>query len=430
MADEDLASRLQKASLKPEKPATKISSNRYCQGCFGAQHNLKCLWKTSVNLSSEEFWKKFKDNEPDLRHEWNNKFAINLSIKFPPDSSSSPPPTLEQEPMCDYCVSIEWPRKNCGAKSSLKIFSMLITNTELAKHSLDIGRDNIATRIRESAVNGHSNLLWGCTPEAQDRKLDRRAQCLLREYKLLEILRNAWGEDFEGRFQVRLTQSFLNYHDLDNACVAVLGKIDVLQVLCDEHAGDAGGEKERHADAVDELIAVPLASLYEASSVLVNTMTSMLKLVSQQPQSELHDTLQRSIVHRIQRGFFRVPNEERVYDFFNPELIQAAGNDVGILIGHQYDGWRNKWQFCVGGGKRNLGETPLECAIRECNEEFSMSISSPMILDNPNNPMDDSEWLVVRHEQPTPSRLSVFILLHPQSSNEVMKVWENAAKGL
>jgi hypothetical protein len=140
-------------------------------------------------------------------------------------------------------------------------------------------------------------------------------------------------------------------------------------------------------DLANAVVALPLRTLLHSTSH-EEIIEEIKALISVYPEFEVNTAGQKfELGHHIASSLINCPPDWRNPDFFSPEELRYIPwhetdshipiDSISVLVAAWM--YPDCVQFDVTGGKRDLGETSLECAIRETFEETGIDLNNPNI---------------------------------------------------
>jgi hypothetical protein len=189
------------------------------------------------------------------------------------------------------------------------------------------------------------------------------AKALLREQQFAQMV-EANGIKLEN---IRLSKGFVDSHDMDTSAVVVVGSQVDLTALCVEY------------NSVRPDFPVISASDGDKASALVYLSFETLDLMKSLSQTEAVRIFEKCCRDSEHIEQFSIPDKDWTVSATLRFLINSAailerrrelGEGVIVGISHYADGLVGK----PLGGKRTVGETPVQCAMREAHEEGGLVI--------------------------------------------------------
>eukprot|EP00981_Chlorochromonas_danica_P006638 scaffold1446_cov175-Ochromonas_danica.AAC.16 len=308
--------------------------------------------------------------------------------------------------------------------------------------------DNIA-RVQKDALYGEQSLLEG---KSADERFAQQASMLQLETSLQHLLNTHLP-----RHTLRIVGGVEERHGFRNSLICLVDRMQDLRGWVESYKGleDATAlsivpplnrrrkPEEQKSSAEDEdrvhaLLAVPLEKMASLSyDDFVTYLRDSLKergwLLREKVHVHFH--IQYVLWPGINRLWRKLsvasasqsptdenlsaatplPSHSSVDGNLSTENMESAGNrDSGLdFLGDlarapisENDGVGIVFSVCVGrsrvildlpGGKRMLGETSLECAIRETKEEIGLDLYGAHINGQPPSPSSEWNWSIVQH---------------------------------
>ena len=233
----------------------------------------------------------------------------------------------------------------------------------------------IRERLNKSSVNGHSSNFWGLDIESCARAYTRREAGLIKEIYLKDIFTRKSEMFREGKVHIRCTKGFIDAHDSDTSSIVFIGNIDVLTEYVKnlptpqlDMVGDAANKVE--ILALNELLSD------DPTRTICEVMSSKLECLATDCEIHFHLENLINIVIDGRRERVGLP----VSDVSDLERLFTLDN-LGILVAvTTYPDKPGKRILGITGGKKDIGETPLECAVREAKEEVGIDLSQTLVV--------------------------------------------------
>ena len=227
--------------------------------------------------------------------------------------------------------------------------------------------DDLKVRLQLSLVNGLSERL---SSEAQqefkefnrddfDRRIKALSNNLLTELKLVARLKK-FDKVRRGVILFQLSQGFSDRHDMNTAAGFLTGDKMNLEEIASRYECQVNGA----VDKASAMMAVPLSVLHSDARCAKQSLISLFK-----GNKDAFDKVR--------------PKENSKYElYFHAQQFRSVpkvslpntfNEETAVLI--TITKWTDAITFSVPGGKRDLGETPWECLVREAKEECDVDLS-------------------------------------------------------
>jgi hypothetical protein len=255
---------------------------------------------------------------------------------------------------------VRYDRNNGRAKSRRVPQSYAIVPVLLQVDEDDAGTvASLQRLVKASFLNGNSS-------RAGSYKASVLAAALLREQKFAQIVE----ENGVNLANFRLSQGFLDSHDMDTSAVVVVGSEDDLTALCEEYNSvrpDFPVISDTEGDTASALLFLSFDTIE-----LMRSSPDEVDAIFEECLRDFEHINQCSVADKNCSVSFNM--NHLINDAAITEKRSQLGDGVIVGISHYVDGLVGK----PLGGKRDLGETPLQCALRQTQEEGDLSIA-----DNP-----------------------------------------------
>lgn len=262
--------------------------------------------------------------------------------------------------------------------------------------------DILRRKVEMNVVHGH------CTVTSPVEDL---TTALLREYQLKWYLRQKGhklvdivdvpnepfqvdqasikGPDITIRFQKQL----VDFHNMDNSAMFLFGETSAMQAMARKLTSQLVEKQRNGTDLASAVIALPLLSVLKKDDELLADLKSIAaqdaivnglltdKFDSNKFKIDSH--LKLNLMPGIQAdGSWTkedfLPQDQKFMPWKNTQGWLLPMEEVSVLIAIW--NYPDVATFGVTGGKRSLGETSLDCAIRENHEEILLDMQYAHVL--------------------------------------------------
>ena len=276
----------------------------------------------------------------------------------------------------------------------------LVLNTEDFVTNIQDGElmllyERCCARILHSSVNLHSKNFWGCSPEDVTAKLEKRVCSLMKEELMLKHLTKT-SMAFFDTYEIRPHKGLVDNHDMDHSCALLIGEVDSLKRYIIETRASRS-ESEAHS------LHVVLFKNFAVESI--EELTERLNRESNTQNGKLEKHLLNMHAAKM-LDFSDVPETDLPFLHLGRPNVKSntfelESQNLGFIV------CANVWpdgivEFDLPGGKRNIGETPLECVIRETSEESGIDIRCCSRVDGQmwtTSEPSDVNWVCILHTQ-------------------------------
>lgn len=305
-------------------------------------------------------------------------------------------------------------------------------------------------RVYLNWVNIHTDRLWNITNDRRNQTVETLLAAIYREFLLINYLpyfRNegtfafnlaqletlpsasastpTWSPEHK---KIRLSESVSTHHEMHSSVFAMLGHVSAMQALT---ANYRALDKD-HEDRVDHLYAIPLQDILKYDGK--KSMTAYFERIvrSLYPDIKREDSIKVSIKHHLLEVLFAgiqkkwknkhgvLSHEDSLHCPYQLARRRSAGSeDLAMIVSIVLCGKssiKNKFEIDVPGGKRELGESSLECAIRETWEEVGIDLSGCSLFEDVSDCLS-SPWVICQHREL--NDYSCYVALHHDLWNEL-----------
>ena len=300
--------------------------------------------------------------------EWDSNF--HLLINYSPSRSSLI--FLQDTDQCTY--------DSTGKKTTIK--DEYRKYIEIPRLDQNLDREALRRRIAESFAFGRSSV-FHFDNNNFEAEIDQLIENLMIEVPIREILdaRNIFGAP---KLTLRFSGDCLAFQKMLNGTCVPIGPERKIRDLAREYVRD-----ERYSDAAHALLAVPFHWLLRKEENVLSMLKAMAEELGALPS-------------RISDGYELMYTLQILCDKLSNRHLEEMGfdpRDSNVYIIVSFICYPDVNYFSLPGGKREVAETSLECALRETKEETGIDILEEGIefRDQPSTLRAQCEWTVLAH---------------------------------
>ncbi len=298
--------------------------------------------------------------------------------------------------------------------------------------------NGLRERTRRNMIYGHSDLLWNVPEDRQFAVESRIISSMYREFLLCNYLEyfptvetshfnlsrpsgevSNWSPALKS---IRMSESVGTFHELYSSIFALIGPLSTIDQLASSYQCNL----TEHKDRVHHLFPMPLKDLlrYDGKKSMIAYFERVIRSIY--PNIGLDEQVKVSIKHHLLEVLFVgiqkkwkdkhgvLPLAERLHCPYH--LARDYDGELALVISIILcNSKTNKFEIDVPGGKRELGESPLECALRESWEEIGIDLTGCYVYGTNASDCHSSQWIICQHREI--AEYSCYIALHQELWN-------------
>lgn len=288
----------------------------------------------------------------------------------------------------------------------------------------------------DSVVNQHSS--------RNNKDMRQCLDALTNEMALINYLQSTGQRvvDAHGRptladtagpeIHVRFTKGLVDFHDCDNGTAMMFGKSSVMKEMANTVTDRLQDPAFNNglADVACAMIALPLSCIMNKTEAEVvqaireeietnnPTIFSLVETHFNNNKISTNSHLSLNLIEGLKvngqwwgnDGAWLCDSDKKFCPWLASD-IHIDPSDISILLGVW--NWPDKCEVSISGGKRSLGETSLECALRETLEETTVDLTHARVRARHQHSVsqDDigTDWMLSLHLQ---LNLNCYIFTH------------------